>query len=82
MPPGRYASSAGVTRSFCPRCGTPLAYFHEASPTTIDLTLGSVDDPGPHAPVDHIWMSDAVNWDDPRDGLPTHERTRRRPAAQ
>ena len=75
--PAQFASSPGVTRSFCARCGTPLAYASESSPTTIDLTLGSLDDPGRVAPRDHTWMEDAVAWDLPGDGLPAHARSRR-----
>jgi hypothetical protein len=74
--PASYASSPGVTRHFCAGCGTPLAYANDASPTTLDLTIGSLDLPQAHAPVDHIWMEDALPWDRPGDALPRHPRTR------
>lgn len=75
-PPARYESSAGVTRSFCPRCGTPLAYQSASSPETLDLTLGSLDDATAVAPLDHIWMEDALPWDRAEDGRPAHRRHR------
>lgn len=75
-PPREYASSSGVTRGFCARCGTSLTYFHESYGDKVDVTLGSLDDPGTVVPADHIWMSDAVSWDRPTDGLLQHERTR------
>jgi hypothetical protein len=67
--PAEYRSSKPVLRTFCPRCGTPLTYRHEDSPNTLDVTMGSLDDPGAQAPKDHTWMSDAVAWDKPIDGL-------------
>ena len=77
MPPARFASSRGVMRSYCARCGTPLAYQSESSPETIDLTVGSLDEPEQVEPADHTWMEDAVAWDIPADGRPAHARTRR-----
>lgn len=74
--PQRHPSSPGVERSFCGRCGSPLSYFDEQRPDEIDLTLGSLNDPGAWPPADHIWMSDAVSWDKPADGLPQHAQTR------
>lgn len=71
-----YASSAGVRRAFCATCGTTLVYVHADRPDEIDLTVGSLDNPGGVVPVDHIWMEDAVAWDRPRDELPCHARRR------
>jgi hypothetical protein len=67
--PAEYRSSQLVVRTFCPRCGTPLTFSHEDSPDSIDVTIGSLDTPGAHPPQDHTWMSDAVEWDKPTDGL-------------
>jgi hypothetical protein len=68
--PTEYRSSKPVLRTFCPRCGTPLTYWHERWPAEISLTLGSVDNPNVIRPTDHTWMSEAVSWDDPTDELP------------
>lgn len=74
--PAEFASSAQVRRGFCPRCGTSLTYSHGSSSDTVDVTVASLDEPGRVAPVDHTWMSDAVAWDRPADGLAQHPRTR------
>ncbi|MGO9934921.1 MAG: GFA family protein [Steroidobacteraceae bacterium] len=69
-PPAEFRSSKSVLRTFCPICGTPLTYRHEKSPDEIDVTIGSLDAPDNTSPADHIWMSDALAWDKPADGLP------------
>ena len=43
--PGRFASSPGVTRSFCARCGTSLTLYSEAFPGEIYVSICSLDDP-------------------------------------
>ena len=70
--PRWHASSPGVVRGFCTGCGTPLTYRHDSYGERIDLTIATLDDPAPFAPVDHIWMADAVDWDHPADGLPQY----------
>ena len=70
--PREFASTPGVQRSFCNRCGTPLTYRSAKRPGEVDVTIGSLDEPGLAVPVDHIWMQDAPAWDRPLDGLPQH----------
>jgi hypothetical protein len=74
--PREYASSPGVLRTFCGRCGSPLTYSNVRRPAEIDVTLGSLDQPELAAPVDHIWMEDAPSWDVASDALPRHARGR------
>lgn len=74
--PREFESSPGVRRTFCERCGTPLTYTNTRHPTEVDVTIGSLDDPALVVPVDHIWMTDAITWDRPADGLPQHPRQR------
>jgi len=71
-----HRSSPGVERRFCGICGTPLTYWSERRPAEIDFTLGSLNEPDRVAPVDHIWMADALQWDRPTDGLPQHAELR------
>src|SRR4051794_35266135 len=40
-----YASSPPVLRQFCQQCGTPLTYFNEQWPDTIDITIATLDQP-------------------------------------
>ena len=74
--PREYASSPGVLRSFCGRCGTPLTYSNVQRPTEVDITVCTLDQPELAAPVDHIWMEDAPSWDLPSEALPRHARGR------
>lgn len=60
--PRTYASSASCTRSFCPHCGAQLALFTTHSPTTLDVTIATLDHPE-QAPADrHIWVSSRLPW--------------------
>jgi hypothetical protein len=68
----RYRSSAHVLRGFCPRCGTSLTYLHDRRPDDLDVTLASLDDPAALRPACHIWVSHALPWAAPGDGLPRH----------
>ena len=70
--PALYRSSPGVRREFCARCGTPITYRCDPRPREVDITIGSLDDPGRVIPADHIWMADAPGWDRPADRLPQY----------
>jgi hypothetical protein len=70
--PLTYQSSAAVRRGFCGRCGTPLTYWTRSRSDEIDITIATLDAPDEVVPVDHVWMSDALAWDRPADGLPEH----------
>jgi hypothetical protein len=74
--PVEYRSSPLVTRTFCGACGSPLTYRHGDWPEIVDVAIGSLDSPGDFPPVDHIWMSDAVTWDRPADGLTQYQKER------
>jgi hypothetical protein len=74
--PAQFSSSLHVHRSFCRDCGTPLTYRHAARSGEIDVMLATLDRAAEFAPVDHIWMEDALPWDRPRDGLPQYPKTR------
>lgn len=77
--PARFSSSSGVVRTFCGDCGTPLTYYNRSRPTEIDITLVSLESAVSIAPADHIWMMDALPWDEPHDGRPQHQKTREIP---
>ena len=42
--PAYFASSTVAKRGFCSRCGTPLTFAYDASPS-LDVTIGSLDAP-------------------------------------
>lgn len=72
--PVRFGSSPGVTRSFCPGCGSPLTYEAERYPGEVHITLGSLDEPGAFTPTAHVWTEDRVASLDFSDGLPHYPR--------
>lgn len=74
--PVDYSSSLGVIRQFCGRCGTPLTFRRADRATEVDIGVATFDRPSAGAPVDHVWMEDALPWDRPSDGLPQHPRGR------
>ena len=74
--PVQFSSSPPVRRSFCGSCGTPLTYEHSDSPSTIDITTCSLDDPQSFPPTHHSWLSDDIAWVRFGDGLPTFQQFR------
>ena len=74
--PVDYASSPGVTRSFCGRCGSPLTYRTSAAPGRVDVMTGSLDEPGSITPTFHVWTREKVAWDRADDGLPAYPASR------
>ena len=54
-----YRSSPPVVRSFCGRCGSPLAYEHDNSADEVDLYLGAFDEPGRSRPASTPTMASA-----------------------
>ena len=75
--PARYASSAGVTRSFCGRCGTPLSYEAERHPGEIHLTISSLDRPEDFPPAVHVYTEERIPWLELGDHLPRYPRLAR-----
>ena len=74
--PVDYASSPGVTSSFCGRCGSPLTYRRADLPDELDVMTVSLDDPAAVPPTFHVWTSEALGWDHLAGDLPAHPRSR------
>ena len=68
--PAIYASSPGVERGFCARCGTSLTYRRANRPGLFDVTTASLDDPGAFAPSKEIWVEERLSWITPNPDLP------------
>lgn len=66
--PARFRSSDVAERLFCAACGTPLAYA-DLQDGGLELTVGSLDDPGQAAPVDASGTESYVAWVDQIHGL-------------
>jgi hypothetical protein len=74
--PTEYASSPGVTRGFCGRCGSHLTYRRADEPDALDVFTVSLDDPNAAPPTAYVWTSEALPWDRIADDLPAYPRTR------
>jgi hypothetical protein len=80
--PGQFASSPGVERTFCPRCGTSLTWASERRADEIDITTVTLDDPEACAPVKEIYTAERLSWSPPVDGLPQFDGSSAQPAAR
>ena len=67
-----YASSKGVARGYCARCGTQLSWEGDVLPGRVDVTLASFDDPTALAPTMHIWEKQRLSWLHTTDALPRY----------
>jgi hypothetical protein len=79
--PASLHSSPKVVRSFCPRCGTPLAYRHADAPGVLELTTATLDHPELFPPTREIWLEHRVAWQPVNPGLPHHPHGSSEPAA-
>lgn len=75
--PEVYASSPGVERSFCGRCGTSFSYEDERLPGEIFLSVGIFDEPEKFEPQSHSWFSSRLSWLHIEDDAPRHEKSSR-----
>ena len=72
----RIESSPGVLRSFCARCGTPMAYERDELQGEIHLYLGTLEHPEAICPTSEVFCRERLPWlkltvDGPSfDGLP------------
>ncbi len=74
--PSEFQSSSPVRRTFCRSCGTPLTYEHSGSPSSLDVTTCSLDDPQTFPPTHHSWLSHGIGWVRFGDGLPSFQESR------
>ena len=73
--PASYQSSPGVTRRFCPGCGTPISFESERWPKEIHLFVCTFDDPERFEPRAHVYTSEQLSWLHLGDDLPRYEKT-------
>ena len=57
-----FASSPGVRRSFCGRCGTPLTYRAERYPGEVHILIATLDAPEGFAPRAHVFCAERISW--------------------
>lgn len=68
--PAGHASSPGVRRDFCPRCGTPMAFRADRFPGEIHFYAATLDRPEAFAPTCHYHAAEMLPWVHLSDGLP------------
>ena len=78
--PVAYRSSAKAFRHFCGSCGTPLTWREADNPRLVDVSIGSLDNPGAIAPTMHVWTDSRIAWFESADHLPRYP-TNDRPRA-
>jgi len=71
-----YASSPGVRRTHCGRCGSPIAYESDRH-EQIDLYVGTLDEPGLIEPSCHVHAAAQLPWFEMADELPRFAQSRR-----
>ena len=64
-----FRSSSMATRGFCAACGTPLTYQGDGS-KTIEVTIGSLDDPSLVPPRTQAGIEGRLSWLDTLPSLP------------
>ncbi len=70
--PAKFASSPGVTRSFCARCGSPMSFEGTKWPGEVHLYVGTLSDPAAFVPTGHVHVAERVPWFEIDDTLPRH----------
>jgi hypothetical protein len=70
--PRIYRSSAHGQREFCADCGSQIAFRTVDDDATVEVNIGTMDDPTSVTPRYHIWCNSRVSWFDTADALPRH----------
>jgi hypothetical protein len=68
--PAYFHSSRIARRGFCRECGTPLSFEYTDQKRSMDLSVGSLDEPGRMRPVEHCGFEGHVESFFTDDGLP------------
>ena len=70
LEPATYASSPGVRRRFCPRCGAPVAFEADRFPDEIHFFASLLEDAADFAPSVHVHWDERLPWAPVVDDLP------------
>lgn len=73
--PKIYRSSPHGQREFCAHCGSQIAFRDTDDDATIEINVGTLDDPTSVTPRYHIWCNSRVSWFDTADALPRHPKS-------
>lgn len=64
-----------VTRSFCARCGSPIAYFDRRIGANTYFYIGAMDAPENYKPTLHAYVAEKLPFLHMPDGLPRMEKS-------
>jgi len=67
--PAIHVTDEKVERGFCGKCGSSISYFNRDG-ESIDITVGTMDNPNSVKPSKHIWDRKRIHWVKMDDGLP------------
>lgn len=67
-----YRSEAGVCRTFCSHCGSPIIAYRESDPDTLRLRIGTLDTPLPAQVSAHIFVASKAEWHAFHDDAPQY----------
>ncbi len=70
--PKLFKSSEHGQREFCGDCGSQLLFRDTVSLKTVDINIGTLDEPNQVKPEYHIWTESQFEWFDIADDLPRH----------
>lgn len=71
--PRTFQSSTDAQREFCGDCGSQLLFRDTAEAKSVEINVGTLDDPGQVAPRYHIWTESQLEWFKVDDSLPRHK---------
>ena len=60
----------------CRDCGSLVGYRRASRPDHMDVTAGTLDDPGRYPPTVEIWLEQRIHWEPLDPDLPKRERSR------
>ena len=70
--PKIYASSEWGQREFCAECGSQIVFRATDNNTTVEINIGTLDDPEIVSPQYHVWCDSQISWFDTTDDLPRY----------
>jgi hypothetical protein len=70
--PRIYRSSSHGQREFCGECGSQIAFRSTDRPGTVEINIGTLQNPEKLSPQCHIWWASRIPWFDTVDSLPRY----------
>ena len=74
--PKVYHSSSYGQREFCAKCGSQIAFRASDPSRTVEINMGTLDDPERIKPKYHIWCDSRIPWFETVDDTPRYPRSR------